>query len=93
MLEEDYSMKLAFVQWRKRTVRRSFSTTPSNRIIYLRCLFHGFYLFIFHHCSVGYERLDDPKELAAHPAQTRVGGGSRNSSSSTQTGDTGDGVK
>jgi len=40
-----------------------------------------------------YERLDDPKELAAHPAQTRVGGGSRNSSSSTQTGDTGDGVK
>ena len=61
--------------------------------IYLRCLFHGFYLFIFHHCSLGYERLDDPKELAAHPAPTRVRGGSRNSSSSATTGDTGDGVK
>ena len=94
MLEEDYSMKLAFVQWRKRTVRRSFlnlNQPPSNRIIYLSSLL--VYLFIFHHCSLGYERLDDPKELAAHPAPTRVRGGSRNPSSSTTAGDTGDGVK
>lgn len=77
-------MKQVHDLWRKSNVRLSvlYPYIAANAISTPLSLVPAF---------LGYDRLDDPKDVAAHPAPTKVGGGA--SSTSSKPTDSGEGVK
>lgn len=71
MHEEDCNMNQGLGQWRKDNVSMTLSTFS-----YSRWRIDLITIFVFVLSLEGYDRLDDPKDMAAHPAPTKVGNGS-----------------